>query len=121
MDSVEAYIKRKNELVEIEKTEREQTIQKLGSIFPHIGFSHNNNLGESISFHLSLEPKEKWSNGIFHNSNYMIFMIHADENKLTMIGNGTKSDNFRKCKVKSFERALEKIADYGTKAKEAIK
>jgi hypothetical protein len=48
-------------------------------------------------------------------------MIHADEMKLTMIGNGTKSDNFRKCKIRSIEHALKKIAEYGTKVKEAIK
>jgi hypothetical protein len=121
MDKVDAYIKRKAELAEIEKVEREKAVQKLGGIFPHVSFSHTNNLGEATSFHLSLDSNEKWFNGIFHNSNYVIFIIHADENKLTLIGSGLKMPDFRKCKIKSFDHALEKVAEYGLKAVEALK
>lgn len=120
MDTVEAYITRKAELVEIEKEERAKAEEKLGLLFPHIGFSHTNQLGECTSFWLSFETKENWSHGIFHNSSYVIFMIHADENKLFVVGSGSKMPDFRKCKIKSFDHALEKIAEYGKKAKEVL-
>lgn len=65
----------------------------------------------SLFVKASLQSKNDWDGGIFHNSQYAIFSLHAD-NKLTLISSGLNMPKFRKCKVKSLKHAAEKIVAY---------
>lgn len=65
----------------------------------------------SLFVKASLQSKNDWNYGIFHNSQYAIFSLHSDD-KLTLISSGMNMPKFRKCKVKSLQHAAEKIVAY---------
>ena len=68
------------------------------------------NLGgvPSIFLHLSLDSKSDWTNGIFHNSRYAIFSIHADM-KLEQISKHFSLPKHRKCKIDSIQSIADKV------------
>jgi len=70
------------------------------------------NLGPTTScfIHLSLDKKEDWINGIFHNSRYAIFSIQ--NGKLELISKGLGMPKFRKSNAKSNEDVAAKIVRY---------
>lgn len=65
----------------------------------------------SLFIHASLDNKEDWINGIFHNSRYVIFALHND-NKMELISKGLNMPKFRKCKVKSLEDIAARFVKY---------
>ena len=65
----------------------------------------------SLCVKASLQSKNDWKCGIFHNSQYAMFHLTSDD-KLTMFSNGLNMPKFRKCKVKSLQHAAEKIVAY---------
>jgi hypothetical protein len=68
------------------------------------------NLGgiPSIFLHVSLDSKSDWSYGIFHNSRYAIFSIHADM-KLEQIAKHFSLPKHRKCKIDSIQAITDKV------------
>ena len=77
---------------------------------PYVGCSISKLGGDeraSILLHLSLDPKESWNNGIYHNSRFMIFSFERDGG-LESIAQGFRP-HFRKARSKSIEEALSKI------------
>ena len=71
------------------------------------------NLGgiPSIFLHLSLDNKSDWSNGIFHNSRYAIFSVHADM-KLEQISKHFSLPKHRKCKIDSIQSIADKVKQW---------
>ena len=73
----------------------------------------------AIMLRASLEPEEEWTNGIFHNSRYIILHI-KNYGEITLAGDsGIKSEwrpvlkkRFRKTKFKSWGEAIDKINSY---------
>ena len=65
----------------------------------------------SLMVKASLQSKNDWMNGIFHNSQYAMFSLDADD-KLTLFAKHHTMPKFRKCKVKSLQHVAEKIASY---------
>ena len=47
----------------------------LKELLPHVKVETTDNLGSHVSIWGSFDPREKWSNGIFHNSRYFIAKI----------------------------------------------
>ena len=79
--------------------------------FPYLHID-NSTLGghSSIFLKVSADPKESWTNNIFHNSRYGIFCL-AD-GKLELISKGMNTTKFRKCKCNDQETALNKIKQW---------
>jgi hypothetical protein len=62
----------------------------------------------SIILHLSLDKKDTWQNGIFHNSRY--FIIHISKNGIVEnFSCGNRANKLRKKTVKSLQQAIEYI------------
>jgi hypothetical protein len=83
----------------------------------------------SILIAVGLDPKEKWANGIFENSQYIRFHLYANGVLESFVN--TTTHKFRKTRVKSVEDVVAKINsfiqlvkasedDYVTKARQAI-
>lgn len=64
----------------------------------------------SLFVHLSLDYKDEWVNGIFHNSRYAIFSLADD--KVELISKGLGMPKFRKSKADDVVKAAEKIVKY---------
>lgn len=47
----------------------------LEDIVPFLSIRSGDNLMSNVTIRGALEPKEEWSNGIFHNARYFIFMV----------------------------------------------
>lgn len=75
------------------------------------------NLGgvPSIFLHLSLDSKSDWSYGIFHNSRYSIFSVHADM-KLEQISKHFSLPKHRKCKIDSIQGIVDKVKKWALAA-----
>ena len=70
----------------------------------------------SIILKLSLDKKSDWSNGIIHNSRYMMFHIYQD-GTIELFSRGIKfkqqnKPKFRKTKVKDTNQLINKINTY---------
>ena len=78
------------------------------------------NLGgvPSIFLHLSLDSKSDWSYGIFHNSRYSIFSVHADM-KLEQISKHFSLPKHRKCKIDSIQGIADKVKKWALAAHSA--
>ena len=59
----------------------EQAKTALDGITPVFSIGTDDNLMSSVSIDGSFDPREEWSNGIFHNSRYFIFSIHSMKGK----------------------------------------
>lgn len=73
----------------------------------------------AVMLRLSLDPQDSWTNGIFHNSRYVILHIHTDGEITLVSDSGIKSEwrpvlkkRWRKTNAKSFEDAVSKINRY---------
>jgi len=67
----------------------------------------------SILISLSLDPKEKWINGIYHNSRYLQFNLERDGELECFSGSRhSQGLKFRKTRVKSVQAAIDKINSY---------
>ncbi len=99
---------------------------KLANKAPFVTVSSGALGKERIFFLVSFQPKESWPYGYVENSNYT--RLHLDENGI--IKQFTCSlyqkdkpcsyetrlnEKFRKCTVKSLDKAIEKIENYLTK------
>lgn len=60
---------------------------------------------------VSLEPKDKWENGIFENSQYARFSVEGD-GEIKQFSPFRGKDKFRKTMVKDLDSAIQKIVDY---------
>ena len=90
-----------------------QQIRTLDTIqeIKHCKVSESSLGGHTSNFvHLSLDPKDSWINGIYHNSRYAIFSI-AD-GKLELISKGLDMPKFRKSRADSESKVAEKIVKY---------
>jgi hypothetical protein len=80
-------------------------VELLDGIFPYYYVERSTLGGEenaSIIVKVSLDPKEQWINGIYHNSRYAMFHIGAG--KIEQFSR-SKTEKFRKCNSKSIEEA----------------
>ena len=68
-----------------------------------------------ITIHMSLDPKDKWVNNIFHNSRFAIFMIDGS-GSCELIGKNTNMPKFRKSQIKSSEHLIERLTKYISEA-----
>lgn len=73
--------------------------------FPHTIIHCDNSLCSCVILHLSLDAKETWSNGIFHNSRYLIITImpkgkryydEGDAMEIELVSKGKEIPNMRK-------------------------
>lgn len=64
--------------------------------------------GADIALSVSFQPKERWNNGIFHNSAYFRMWVQAD-GTLDMFQTPAKGLKLRKMRVKSVEEAVSRI------------
>ena len=95
--------------------DREELVTLLVQEFPYFNVSRSTLGGEeraSIIVKVSLDPKEEWVNGIYHNSRYAMFHIGAG--KIEQF-NKSKTEKFRKCNAKSVEEAVNKIITWRDK------
>ena len=70
----------------------------------------------SVIVRLSLDPKTKWTNGIFHNSRYALFHLHND-GSLELFSKGYDMPKMRKAKATGIPDAVRRINEYIAKAK----
>ncbi len=105
------------------RTEEEMNLILAGLNIPYKKGSIGKLGGENracMSLWFSLDPQEEWSNGIYHNSCYFIFMYDC-YGKLELISGGSmftkeggfhKFKKFRKCSPKNAQNALERLQTY---------
>lgn len=62
----------------------------------------------SIMFRISLQPKEEWKNGIFHNSSYGMFALERNGSLEMHTSSGLKK-KFRKTVVKNEQDLITKM------------
>lgn len=55
--------------------------EAIAGLTPYIGATTNDNLCSSVQIIGSFQPKDEWTNGIFHNSPYFIFSISPEKGK----------------------------------------
>jgi hypothetical protein len=76
-------------------------------------------LGGGYSIHISLDPRESWSNNIFHNSKYLIFMVNKSDKSLELLSKHYGIPvKFRKTRVRNTQQVIEKLKDYLNQIKE---
>lgn len=71
----------------------------------------------SIIIRLSMDPRSKWNNGIYHNSRYAMFHLSRD-GTLEMFSRRYDLPKMRKTRVSTLPHAMVKIKEYLKKAKE---
>jgi len=80
-------------------------------IFPYAQVKRGSLGGHtSITVYVSLDPREWWINGIYHNSRYSIFSI--SDGKMEQIARHHKVPKFRKCKIKDFDHVVSKLMEW---------
>lgn len=70
----------------------------------------------SIIIRVSLDPRSKWNNGIYHNSRYAMFHLSPD-GTLELFSRRFDLPKMRKTKAKSIPDAVKKMKDYLRKAR----
>lgn len=66
----------------------------------------------SVLVAISFEPKSKWKSGIFENSSYARFHLHADSTMELFTKYPRELPKFRKTKFKSADDAINKLNAY---------
>jgi hypothetical protein len=87
----------------------------LDGIFPYYYVERSTLGGEenaTLILKVSLDPKDEWINGIYHNSRYAMFHIGAG--KIEQFSR-SKTEKFRKCNTDSIEVAANKIIAWSSK------
>lgn len=78
----------------------------------------------SLIIRLSLDPKDKWENNIYHNSRFAMFHIYRDGG-MELFAKHPNMPKFRKSKGKSIDQLIQKINQYidiaGTRQNEGCK
>jgi hypothetical protein len=95
--------------------DKDKLVELLEEIFPYYFIERSTLGGEenaSLIVKVSLDPKEQWINGIYHNSRYAMFHIGAG--KIEQF-NRSETEKFRKCNAKSIEEAANKIIAWNSK------
>lgn len=106
-----------------------EALQKLE--LPHLVVSTNDNIMSSVSISVSLDPREKWSNGIFENSRYFQFLIfpgasekqrwyhEGDPVRMELLSKGYRSDQIKNLRKYTgpVEKAIPKLVAYIESAK----
>ena len=95
--------------------DKDKLVELLEEIFPYYYVERSTLGGEenaSLIVKVSLDPKEQWINGIYHNSRYAMF--HIGEGKVELFSQ-SKTEKFRKCNAKSIEEAANKIIAWSSK------
>jgi len=93
----------------------------LEGITPYLSISTDDNLMSSVSLRGTLEPREQWSNGIFHNASYFIASIvpmngkryyDAAHDKVTIyVSSSNRMSKFRKY-TGHVDKCLTKFKDW---------
>lgn len=65
-----------------------------------------------LSIRLSLDPKEKWANGIFNNSRHGIFSASFPENQIKEVRSKGLSLEFREIRFNTAAEAAQKLLAY---------
>jgi len=95
----------------------EKVKSELGKVAPVV-FVRKSSLGGSahltLMLTISIDPKEKWSNGILENSRYCRMSISRDGEIKHFSGHGM--GNFRKSHVSDIDVAIRKISEFVRKA-----
>jgi hypothetical protein len=65
----------------------------------------------SLALRVSLDPKNKWANGIFGNSRHGIFTLHWPERSIEYLA-GDGLPKFRKAKFKTPQEAVRKLTEH---------
>jgi len=82
-------------------------------VFPYVYIDESSLGGITSKFiKISLDSREEWSNGIYHNSRYAIFYIRDEKIELT--SKHFNMPKFRKCKVKSDADIIRKLIKYNS-------
>ena len=65
-------------------------------------------------FHVSADPQDSWSYGIFHNSRFGIFHMYQEKGKfkLELSARGLNTPKFRKCTVTGVSHATNKVLQW---------
>ena len=95
--------------------DKAKLVELLEEIFPHCYVERSTLGGEenaSLIVKVSLDPKEEWINGIYHNSRYAMF--HIGKGKIEQFSR-SKTEKFRKCNANSIEVAANKIIAWSSK------
>ena len=95
--------------------DREELATLLVQEFPWFSVSRSTLGGEenaSLIVKVSLDPKEEWVNGIYHNSRWAMFRIGAGKIEQFSM---SKTEKFRKCNAKTVEEAVNKIIAWRNK------
>lgn len=61
----------------------------------------------SILIKISLDEKDTWANGIYHNSRFSMFSINGG--KIEQFARNSATPKFRKCSIKSVDDVVNKI------------
>lgn len=59
----------------------EKINSEIGPNFPFFSCVASSNICDSLTIRLSLESREKWANGIFHNSPYLIILVFCENQR----------------------------------------
>jgi hypothetical protein len=96
-------------------TDRDTLAASLKATFP-VSFVNRSTLGgeqnASLIVKVSLDPKEEWINGIFHNSRYAMFSVGGG--KIEMFSYN-KTAKFRKANASSVEEAISRLRAWNAK------
>lgn len=98
-----------NKIFEVENLKLDEIAKELKAEYKSIQLSSLGGVGrESLIFHISLDKKASWINGIYQNSRYYIF--HLDfTGELENFSRGGNTKPIRKKQVKSLAEAVEYI------------
>jgi hypothetical protein len=97
------------------ETDRDTLAASLKATFPASSVNRSTLGGEqnaSLIVKVSLDPKEEWINGIFHNSRYAMFSIGGG--KIEMFSY-SKTVKFRKANASNVEEAISRIRAWKVK------
>lgn len=90
------------------KSEDSKLLASKLEFLPYVAVSTATLAGHSsLHVRVSLDPKDKWVNGIYHNSRYSMFTIR--DGKIEQIARHYDLAKFRKSKFKGFDDAVSKL------------
>lgn len=99
----------------------------LEDIVPFLSIRSSDFIMSNIGIHGTLEPKEEWSNGIFHNARYFIFHVSPEKGRryfeesdtnvcVELLSSGINMPKFRKY-TGPIAKVLEKVKKWIESAK----
>jgi hypothetical protein len=95
-----------NPIFNAENLDLEAIKSELKAEYKEIQLSNLGGKGrESLIFHISLDKKENWTNGIYQNSRYYILALSV-AGELEIYSRGHNTNKMRKKQVKSISEAI---------------